>query len=1112
VAGVLLLVLINLVGLVRASMLPPALGSHGNTGPRAPFTAQWGSMRMDIDSNARACAGAEWMSPDSLPHFAKGSPEAPAGSAPDNELAGPGEIPGARPFSPEPPGEPQHLFDASVEHRLGVTEDHSSPCTSLPPSSKWGGSLVPQSNSLAHLQLLNELDGRMPDASMQTASGHGVLQSPEGKTLEAVELPHDGGSFPSSAPGGVGTVQTLGGTSEWQLDFMTPFGAPNGYAEEMFSEGGGVSNMVPASLSIFADATGVNAATTQQAMGRLVAHDQRVIGFAPSSNEEVRKQQILLQWKEAERNRGKGSLQPAQRVEENVRDYISRARFAAGQSGLSLVSGEDRGGKTGDASLQEAWRSREESCPGSPVSSGWSQDPCGYWVQNSLTGEEPPADFDLGHWPEAPSTATPSGPLPCPIGRDGSSCDLWSTVEGEDGDVSSQHLELEKRSQVGAMGIRGKSDGGGNMNHWCDQFVPRPLQIEFARELHWFAWKGRKSSKDPSPESGKFKDEGRQSPKTAIRRGPKTRVVKQQLQSQPTAAFIPTLPCSLPGPAFAVDTSLRLRTSQHQDSDGVQEIQDDEQDDAMVEAEESNLNLNLNLADSDEARGHISRRAGCAAKRSIRRDMSCSRVGASHRRQTPCPPRNSTSCASHWSMKARSVSALPMRPAAQQPKVSAVVVSANSGLRDVPARHAAEPYAEAAAGVLCAAMARKKSECCDLLDRGNEDQEVCEGFEKRLDQVQMFKIREMLREMHCLLLSHPSLRLGGKGESVMNSNSLGEDEWYKSGDGLVWRLIMYNAMMHAESQVASAGYASINDGIAILDRMAAAGVPPTLHTYKKYLSVIDAAASRGRGNGTHVEEAFLRMAEAGIEPDRETYWAWLSVLGNAVYHGQATMEQVYWVLQNINKPASTNAIVGGEAVSGNAGDCGMGGEDVHCLHLCLRAAVGGAQRGLAGKADVEWVLRRLRALQLQSNHDTWLLAMQVLVNAAERGEASVADAERLLDKAEAAGYVSSPTLYCAFFQAAAAAANGRKQKHAIDMRERVLARVERLERLCRQDTTHPSLRHSLLPLTRAVRAYVEHESFGKLRRWHPPIIREKCAQKFARKLTGVADSTRESSD
>ena len=83
VAGVLLLVLINLVGLVRASMLPPALGSHGNTGPRAPFTAQWGSMRKDIDSNARACAGAEWMSPDSLPHFAKGSPEAPAGSAPD---------------------------------------------------------------------------------------------------------------------------------------------------------------------------------------------------------------------------------------------------------------------------------------------------------------------------------------------------------------------------------------------------------------------------------------------------------------------------------------------------------------------------------------------------------------------------------------------------------------------------------------------------------------------------------------------------------------------------------------------------------------------------------------------------------------------------------------------------------------------------------------------------------------------------------------------------------------------------------------------------------------------------------------------------------------------
>ena len=71
-------------------------------------------------------------------------------------------------------------------------------------------------------------------------------------------------------------------------------------------------------------------------------------------------------------------------------------------------------------------------------------------------------------------------------------------------------------------------------------------------------------------------------------------------------------------------------------------------------------------------------------------------------------------------------------------------------------------------------------------------------------------------------------------------------------------------------------------------------------------------------------------------------------------------------------------------------------EDITCLQLCLRAAVGGAHRGLAGKQDVEWVLRRLRSLQLDADHDTWALAMQVLVIAAQRGDATLADAQRLL--------------------------------------------------------------------------------------------------------------------
>ena len=102
----------------------------------------------------------------------------------------------------------------------------------------------------------------------------------------------------------------------------------------------------------------------------------------------------------------------------------------------------------------------------------------------------------------------------------------------------------------------------------------------------------------------------------------------------------------------------------------------------------------------------------------------------------------------------------------------------------------------------------------------------------------------------------------------------------------------------------------------------------------------------------------MRMAQAGIEPDRETYWAWLSVLGSAVYHGQATMQQVYWALQNINNPTNTNsdpptaaAMMGSNSPDTPAhphantahGSGVLMQEDIKCLQLCLRAAVGGAQ-------------------------------------------------------------------------------------------------------------------------------------------------------------------------
>ena len=99
----------------------------------------------------------------------------------------------------------------------------------------------------------------------------------------------------------------------------------------------------------------------------------------------------------------------------------------------------------------------------------------------------------------------------------------------------------------------------------------------------------------------------------------------------------------------------------------------------------------------------------------------------------------------------------------------------------------------------------------------------------RLDQVQMFKIREMLREMHRAIVSQPALLLEFGDGSTAAPGTVGADASVQKNAGgwLMWRLIMYNAMMHAQSQVAAAGHASVGDGIDILDRMSAAGVSPT---------------------------------------------------------------------------------------------------------------------------------------------------------------------------------------------------------------------------------------------------------------------------------------------
>ena len=1113
------------------------------------------------------------------------------------------EIPGTRPFSPEPPEQ----FSDQLRETVETADGGSS--VRLPPSSQWEGALVPEWNSLAHMKLLSELGGRMPREVEQRAHSEfsqptPLLQAKLNAEPSAVRALHSPKTPQASDP-----WQAFGSPSRGLVDHMTPFGAPIGFDAGYSGEKGGSGFFYPPPVDLpqpFYQAH-KNAAAGNCAEGRLVTQEQRVVGYThvdEVGDEEQQRTQLLLRWKQVAKSERKGSLQPIQRVDAKVRGYASRARYAAGIADVGGdLSGAGAGGGVHDKDKASAqthaatsfkthaeapcmlqgaheWRGQAEdgegTCAGSPVSSTWSQDPCGYWVQDGWGGgDEPPPHLDLvnsGYWPDVRRAGTQTQASTFATPGDLSSGDLWSTVEAEDADtsVSSHHLELEAMacghdSVLPHLGMRASGSSATKLGQFCDQFVPRPLQIEFARELHWFAWQGFEENQKTASKQVDMPASTPAPDKTPPRH---SKAHSRKLEHKPDK-----LPFPLPVPLWrslnaATSlplTSLRLRATSHDHhiQDGVEDGDDDGDTEMQRhghgppdlqqagytgnEAMRSNADADVQMTHTTQTRGHVSQKCSYQAKRVLRkgserssslRSSSCfasavsrsdsasrilahrsvssevsSQAASRNKLRSQAPPAHAPS----EILSANSPSFSTCAPFVHVP--SSVSPGSEGSARSAASQSTASAIkrvAENEVGVPSVPSIGEQSGVDGGMESGVENglqsgAWLHRGSTSRLDEIQMFKIQEMLREMHCLLVTQkiPSLvgdRLGGTDWADWSSHWNSRPGAASSGDGSPdsrdgvmwrWRLIMYDAMMHAQSQVAASGHASVKDGIAILDRMAAAGVKPTLRTFNKYLAVVAGAASHGNGNGTHVDDVLVRMAHAGIQPDRETYWAWLSVLGSAVFHGQATMEQVYWAIQNMaqccNTPcapstattcAPSTAVDGPEGPEGmptgvvhDAAGTGRVEEDIQCLHLCLRAAVGGAARGLAGKADVEWVLRRLRSLQIEADDDTWVLAMQVLGNAAQRGHASVADAERLLDKAEAsrhkAGRIASAAVHCAFFEAAAAAAQSRKNKYAVDARERLLSRLERLERLCLSASSQSPLEHALLPLTRAVRAYVD---------------------------------------
>jgi hypothetical protein len=919
------------------------------------------------------------------------------------------EAPGTHPFGAE-----DELAASELESEVRDAEHATSPGGRLPPSAQWDK--VPERNSLAHMRLLNELDGRLPSEALHSQTLHEAIP-PSPQESSRLVLQHVPVGEPPSDP--VPQARALAEQYPWpaaenheneQLDLMTPFGAPAGCMQGHASEAAAAQFPPPLHLpaSSWAGSGG-----EMECEGTLEAPEQRVVGHVRVADEELRPEQMLLQWEKRERGERRKKELPYQRVDANVRDFVTRARFAAGQSGNSSASAGLPGRVDGTAcqgvrrsGYHEAQGRGTKSeddfvCPGSPVSNMWSQDPCGYWVQEGLYGgEEASGDLDLGSWPEAtagpPQPDAPGAPR-FALRRDASSLDLWSVVDGEERDLSSHHFELEDMAagyqgtarQDGMVGIGGTGDATGQGQQWRDRFVPRPLQLEFGRELRWFAWQGRESGRKApkmvQPDSGESKLAKTSSRKQNV----------HHLTQHVPHLLLPPFPLPLSrslsfGAVPTLPTSLRLRASATDPGD------DEEMEDAgdIVEEQGGEAEAVLNAEgmrtnNQKIANASRSRRGGCYVNRKSRSDMSGSVSSAAS-----CVERRASTSRILSVPSISSASA----PAHEHPwQATGASTSNPGGLRAPPTPYdlACDMHKAGAdkneMGLVESDRGLQKFECNRVV------QSASSAGVARLDEVQIFKIREMLREMHRCFMSMPRPLLVHDAD-LHGASRQGAESGPRGGhrEMHTWRLVMYDAMMHAQSLVAAAGHATVNDGIAILDRMAAAGVPPTRHTYNKCLAVVAGAASHGQGNGTHAADVFVRMTQAGIEPDKETYWEWLSVLGSAIYHGQATMQEVYWALRDLNKRSACASTAGdNDSIMCKAphdathAQGALVHEDVKCLQLCLRAAVGGARRGLAGKADVEWVLRRMRSLQLEADHDTWVLAMQVLVNAALRGDASV---------------------------------------------------------------------------------------------------------------------------
>ena len=105
----------------------------------------------------------------------------------------------------------------------------------------------------------------------------------------------------------------------------------------------------------------------------------------------------------------------------------------------------------------------------------------------------------------------------------------------------------------------------------------------------------------------------------------------------------------------------------------------------------------------------------------------------------------------------------------------------------------------------------------------------------------------------------------------------------------------YDSWMAVIAGAAACGHAGVEDGVRVLDRMAADGVPASAHTFASLMAVVAGAARHARAgpaDGERILQRYTGTAPvgAGVPATLVVYNAFLAVLAGAASHGRASLE------------------------------------------------------------------------------------------------------------------------------------------------------------------------------------------------------------------------------